>query len=376
MVHLHGASRWRQQVEWAAQVRKDYDSRSFERDALVGEAQPGKAWDAYRVALDAAAAVRAEHGEAANLAPARIAKLTNEQRRQALVPFEPALAALREGVRRRDARFPLRWDDPIEGQLDNLLVARDLVNAAVVRADLMLVDGRDADAVDLLLDGAVFGADFMRSPLLIQQMIGLALVVISTEEAWDEARIAQLDAVEMVRLRDGLVELDQRVESCLSEGSLDTALMVQRLQQPVHHQAFVGELGVFGSWRYGFSFDLMAAECIAELRAAEDDLRRQTTLDWPARQVLANQLHERMVATGNPMLRVSAMNLAAIETSLRTGLARLRLLRAELMWRCSGEVSTLPDPTGSADLVAELRDDVLHLTAAADPSRLRRVAHP
>src|SRR5262249_199332 len=61
----------------------------------------------------------------------------------------------------------------------NLLLARELVNAAVIAARRLQAAGSQQQAVELLLDAATFAADHARAPLLIDQMIGAALVQVA-----------------------------------------------------------------------------------------------------------------------------------------------------------------------------------------------------
>ena len=121
-------------------------------------------------------------------------------------------------------------------------VVGELLEARARRAE-----GRYVDAVHLTLDVMAMGAACVQDGVLINQMVGAALVSIAVD-AWPDEALRAAGAEALQTLRDGLARIDARLPATLD---LDAELreMADALLSVPDQQDWCG----VGSWRYGFS---------------------------------------------------------------------------------------------------------------------------
>lgn len=286
--------------------------------------------------------------------------------------WQPALAELRRGARSKtwSAAPPT---DAGQARVPNLLRARWLVNLAVLEARVLRQAGRDAEAVAWTLDAAAFGADLMRSQLLIDTMIGGAMVVIATAEAWPDAALQRLDPAALRTLADGLQRLDAQVPVQLRlDGELQFAAAM--LQQTGGAEAGYGSAA---AWRYGFSSRWLLADGYLQYAAAVERLAGERALGWAQREAWLELELAALEARGNPVAHGMATSLPAAERSLRTCVTHLRLLRSAIARYLDANAEPFADPLGDGPLdVSPLHDGVLLRSAGAQAGRPleRRVA--
>src|SRR5204863_9382969 len=136
------------------------------------------------------------------------------------------------------------------------LDARWLVNMTVFEARALRLAGQPRAAVERALDAATFGADLVRSGMLIQQMIGAALVAIAADEAWPDAALQQLDRDSLDLLATGLERLDGLLPT-----TIDFQGELRFLAQTLAKSPATAVPGLDArSWRYGFSTQWMLAD--------------------------------------------------------------------------------------------------------------------
>lgn len=286
--------------------------------------------------------------------------------------WQPALAELRRGARSGtwSAAPPT---DPGQARATNLLRARWLVNLAVLEARVLRQAGRDAEAVAWTLDAAAFGADLMRSQLLIDTMIGGAMVVIATAEAWPDAALRQLEPAALRSLADGLQRLDAQVPVQLELGGelqFAAAMLQQAGGTGTGH-------GSAAAWRYGFSSRWQLADGFLQYAAAVERLAGERALGWAQREAWLELELAALEARGNPVAQDMAGGLPAAERSLRTCVTHLRLLRSAIARYLGEGGEPFADPLGEGPLAMEtLPDGVLLRSAGAQVGRPleRRVA--
>jgi hypothetical protein len=329
------ASRWQEVEAWRARAQRDMEARDTKRVPATGEARDGLAF--------------AEYLRAFALAPAGSdwqrpidtrEDLPREEADALVRQLAPAVAAMRAGARSADARRYVDWKSAEPVPAKSLLQARGIVNVAVLQARALLAEARAREAVELLLDAATFGADYVHSPLLVERMIGCALTVIATGEAWRDDDLRMLDAAALELLDAGLARIDARLErapNCLEGEALWLASRAGDLGWSLH------------AWRHGFSWRWQVADAVLRQAAACERLRVGTVADWPARQAQLAAEVQDLEASGNPLF-LGLANLLSAEVSQRQALASVRLLRLAVAHHRGDDRLELRDPAG-ADLL-------------------------
>jgi hypothetical protein len=333
--------RWDAMTSWIASTQRAWDARDFRRAALHGSVVPGSAFERYTAALAYARELQADHDRLVALwhRPETLAAGEAERLR---ARWAPAVAAMREGAHREDARRPVRFDAGVGGQaIADLLGARWIVNTTVLDAREHLAAGAPQAAVEATLDAATFGADLVGSPIMVEQIIGIAMVAIATGETWTDARLAELDAEALTVLANGLRGLDAWLAPglCLQG---EVLLFAHSLDVPARKR--------WHAWRYAFSTRWMTADAVLEVAAALDRSGAISAARWPQRQALVERLNAELAASPNTIVRSGFSHLLTAEQNLRHALASLRMLRIAVDLRRGLGAPLLDDPLGGGAL--------------------------
>jgi hypothetical protein len=253
------------------------------------------------------------------------------------------------------------------------LVARHLANAGVLAAFAALRDGDGQEAVRLLLDVLQLGRDLAQSALLIEQMIGCAVLSIAAGEPVKWANLLRhLDADALRAFAAGLGRLDAGLPLDSRWLASEAVLFANESFEPpppppglptspVDDFSWVG----WRAWRYGFSTRLALADHgFAQLRLAEHVQAlcpRQDAVDLPA----LKGLFAEYTASPNPVTATMTPNLESATKSRLGSIATLRLLRMAVQHAAGETVAPLADPSGGllqwsvdADGNAEFWSDV------------------
>ncbi|MBM4063195.1 MAG: hypothetical protein FJ265_19175 [Planctomycetes bacterium] len=350
VVQMQAGAAWSAMQRTADGLEADWRGRDHRREVLWGESSPGSAFAGYTEALRLAAGLSRDQQPLVSMLPhdddAKVAGA-----RPLLASWRPALAALHRAAHCSDARRPTPGSTPGPGQdgLVSLLHARWLVNVAVLQARAQRLAGEPRAAVESALDAAAFGADLVRGGVLIDAMIGVALVQIATHEAWPEAALRQLGAPALELLAAGLERLDASLPERLPlDGEL--RFMARELQR-------AGALDGYGAaaWRFGFSSRWMLADAFLDYVATADRLQGEPQLSWPQREAWLELELGTLAEGGNPVGAVLAPHLTTAERSLRLGVAHARLLRTAVALHRGLDVPPLRDPLGDGPF-AVVRD--------------------
>jgi hypothetical protein len=320
-----------------------------ERPVLGGDRRPGRAFGHYESALEAAAGILQRDGDEALLRHRR-GQLMPDEQIALRAAWRPAVERLREGARCSDVR-PLRPPDPrSDPSPTNLLAARWLVNMSCDLADELLAAGRDVEAVACTLDAATFGADLLATPLLIDKMIGNALVQIGTTEQWTGERLAALTPEALAALAEGLAGLDARLPVAIDlRGEL--LYSARSLSRPVESGSILG-LNALSAWRHGFCLRGQIAAAILEARAALERLAAGAALPWPERETLLEAEARHLEASTNRIASQHWPMLIRVEgRAFRLVAARFRMLRIEVELRLGRDPPVLGDPLGPGPLL-------------------------
>lgn len=340
--------RWHAMAVAAEADRVAWEQQDFSRSPLWGEATAGNAFESYgRMAALAGSFDRDDtQRRLAALATGR-AEL-DEAGRALLQQWEPVVAEIRAGARCGEARPLTRVQDGFSARVTNLLWVRAAVNAAGAMVRLHAAEDRPLEAVQLALDTATVGADLLRSPLLIEQMIGAAMLAIPMKETLCEDVLAQLDESSLELLAAGLERLDAYVPSVLPlQESMLLAHGLLGSQANLFESAGVPTLA---SWRYGFSDRWMFAEAWRVVRDHERAHFQSSHQPWTAREQTLRSSVDALALVPNPALAVMVPNLTSAEQSMRMAVVELRLLRLAVDVHLGNRGLELVDPLGNGPI--------------------------
>lgn len=370
VVRSCAAGRWQEMQAWAQRAEQQWQARDFTRPPAYGEPQSGSAFAAYHEAASLAATWPEGNQEELTRLRHRPHEVADGEARALLARWQPAIDAMRRGARCSDARRPTDWSLGFNVPVANLLVTRDITNVAVLLARRAQDDGRAGDAVALTLDAATYGADHVHSPLLIERMIGLALVAIATDAAWHDNHLRALPAAALRTLAEGLARIDARLTA--APGCLEGEVLLlanARLPDDNYLSAALGS--GLGSWRYGFSMRAMHADAVLQQAAACERLRATATAPWPERQAAVRRAGAELLAVGNPILDMG-IPMHSAERTLRDTTTLVRLLRLAVAHHLGDELPKLDDPLGDGPLRREQDDDGIRFVSAATRGERQR----
>jgi hypothetical protein len=343
-------------------------ARPTQRAPLLGAATPGLAFDHYAVATTAAAPLdRDRNAEARKLLTADDATVAAAPLRAA---WGPVVDALRAGAQAGDARAPQQGPMTKSGDgILDLLAVRWAANAAAFEARALLHEGRGDDAVRVSLAGMTLGRDVLHSGLLINQIIGCAVLAIGVD-TWTDERLSRLSPTDRELLADGLAALDAQLPVALdfaSELGFAAAAIAQIEAAGGKEQGN----SALGAWRHGFSPRWQLASHFlgyADVVRLADATR---DLPWPEREARLRAAIAEADAAGN----VFVVHLDNVERQLRSAVASVRLLRMALDLHAGRDASALPDPLAAAPIAVTAGDAGVRLASAdaAKQPRLQRL---
>lgn len=347
----------------ANQLRQDYEALPTHHPALWGETVDGRAFAHYDRAAELAHAF--EDVEVVKLA------LQDDIDLQAVMPlreqWQPVVAAARLGSHAADRRMQRSFGTP--EHVASLLVYRRVANLLVLEARCQHAEGDDVEAVRYTLDAMTIGADCVHDGVLINQMIGSALVAIGVE-AWPPERLASLDSAALESLAAGLEALDERMPTNLHL-ERELSVMAELLLGVANQDEWHG----IAPWRYGFSGQWMAAEAFLMMADGAERMNGLGDAPWPECKAEYEREAERMLASGNDAAAMVTPNLVSAAQNLRQTKAMLRLLRLAIAMH-RGVDRSLRDPLGDGDLMLVRDGDATELRSAehgSNPHLSRRV---
>jgi hypothetical protein len=351
--------RQRTDLAWSAMQKQihaidaAWQLRDHRRLPLYGEGTDGRAFDGYEQAIELAKPLcKGSNRELiATLPHKNDAKVEGTEALRER--WRPAIDALRAASRCNDARPPQTSADAPETGVLSLLDARWLVNMTVLEARALRLAGKPREAVERTLDAATFGADLMQSGLLINTMIGAAVVAIAIDEAWPEDALSKLDGPSLDLLAESLDRLDRRLPSFTDlDGEL--RFIGHWLQsRPVEENKDFST----SSWRFGFSPKWMAADAYLHFAAAGERIVDGPNLSWPQRKAWLELEINQMLASGNPITAMMVPNLMSSENTLREVQTRVRLVRMAVAAHRGINSHPLQDPLGAGPFAVAKEGD-------------------
>ncbi|MGK0433643.1 MAG: hypothetical protein ACJA0V_002793 [Planctomycetota bacterium] len=338
IVQTKSSEAWRVLAEEREQLRLECRAMPMTREPLWGQATNEIAFGHYEAAgaimlplNDAMREMRSAWLRAPDKDLSKLALTLREQ-------WLPALAALRAGAHARQLRDDAERAD--NSRFVNLLAYRDLVNAALYEARLLLSEGHDVGGVRCLLDALTLGADCVQDGALINQMVGVAMLAIVSIDCSDDM-IHAMSPVALEQFAEGLALVDRRLpESMSTKREMLFSLDWMRLHQKEYEQQFAG------TWQYGFSSRWMVCEAQSMAATSAARIEQMPAANWHERRRVLKAECQQLADSNNPAAGSLMPNYFAAEDNLRQSLAALRMLRVAVDLYRGIDAPALPDPTG------------------------------
>lgn len=370
--HRHIEARWAQARECADAALAAHLARSGERPCLHPTSEPGNAFDGYARAFALVPAETATPTEDTAPGDELQALLDDAGARPDLTGWRPALAALHDAARRSHANSLADVRMGYELPMLPLQAALNLARAACLHARNEAFAGRGDEALPALFDAMTLAADLGTSPVLVEQMVGMAVLGYVTESALADAVLDRLSDDDLRRLAAALQSVDERIPPTVSPS--DDALLCgqQLLRDEANGNGF--DLSTWRAWRYGFSLRLMVAEAFLDMHEHARTMDAANDEAWPQRRQRFAAFAARVESGRNFFLMLVASNAKGAERELRTVLTRLRLLRQVVAQRLGTRLE-LDDPLGTGKLTrSELDGKVRFAGVGADDGPIHRDA--
>ena len=329
-------------------LREQWLQRPHARLPLWGEATDESAFEHYRRAAELIKPLddqRKTLGKMLRDSDAEIALRCMDLR----AAWRPSLSAMRLGAHSLRA-LDLTATSPGEGVYP-LIHYRSVSNAAALEARILRHEGDLAGSIRLTLDTMAMASDIFHSGVLINQMIGIALLEIAMS-SWPDAALANLKEHDADRLASGLKRLDARMPPRMLTNR-ETVFMTEAMQMAPSQGEWPGMTG----WRYGFSGRWMMAEAVLMTARNFERLEQISDCDWPTRKALFEQILAEVCATENSAAQCMFPNLVHAESSIRRTVGNLRLLRMALDMHRQKAREPLSDPFSSGALLVEKAGD-------------------
>lgn len=335
VVQFKAASSWRTMQDTHKALRAGWLARSDLRTPLWGTPTEGSAFAQYEQAAEVMAGVLEADAKLRDL-PGKTEQQLIEMASELRESWQPALVALRTGAHMDDARIVK--DGPYGAPTVNMLDYRWIANAAAFESRFLRREGRDVESVRTTLDSLTMAADICNEGLLINQMIGVALVAIAVEP-WHDAALQALSTDAKAEFADGLARLDALLPAQI-DTDRELLFVLEAIQDATNHDDWVDG----GSWRYGFSNKWMLADALLMTSINYHRMRNVRSPDWNVRERVSADICKEIDESGNELASHMFPNLISCDKSMRHSLGKVRLLRMALDAHRGEQVQPLADP--------------------------------
>jgi hypothetical protein len=271
----------------------------------------------------------------------------------ALARHGAALDGLRQGAMRADGVYRLKWEEGFSADIPGLLQSQNLTSLAVCRSRLLIEEGKNREAAELLLDTCQFAHDLGTNQMLISEMISNALYGIALEELHELVLHGNLSGADLGEIARELEILDHSYpkngHSLMNEAML-AGYSLLKTDENLRELA-TGMNGRpewdYYAWRALVPQRLIRADAFfTELeymkRFAEADEQ-----SWAASEAVVLNCQAEMAKLKNPVSRVLVPGLTGTSRAGRDRRTQLRLLRVAAQYRATGEILELDDPFGA-----------------------------
>lgn len=346
-VQIQADKSWRAMVALGEEVRQQWQRQPQARTPLWGEATDECAFEHYSRAatlIDSVDGDRRAFFKMIGKSDAEVAALAAELR----PAWQPSIAAMHSGAHSLRA---LRCAKGVGDEESlNLRTFRSVTNAAMLEARILRHEGNATGSMQLTLDSMTMASDIFHSGVVINQMIGIALLAIAMDP-WPDEELAQLDEQTAASFARGLARLDERMPTRMLT-SRETLWMAEHLQKVPNQGDWCG----MGTWRYGFSQRWMLADAVLMTARNFERLEQVPGENWIARKELYDQIVEEVLASSNTAAHCMFPHLISAEQSIRHTVGHVRMLRMALDMHRGIASEPLADPFGTGALVIEEND--------------------
>lgn len=349
--------RWEQMAAQVDAMGAERRSMNTDREAAYGPTMEGAAWSHYEAAFERMNRVWEElpiHNF--DLVEAK----TPEERamRDALLrDLAPAFEALHRGAHARDARTGMNLAD---GSLDGVRLmtrAHYLGTFAVAQARAQVERGEDMDAVATLLDAQQLGRDLIVAPYLMEEMLGLAVLVDPYHLQW----LAEEDAPQMSMVaKEAWLDGMNRIRATIPATSPAWAGELERFGRDLQLAGEPTEPNVPGlksaGWSgpitgpglaYQFSWRSAGADLLARGPGFVGRANAACALAPVAMLEALNDLHAETQIDDNPLVEQFFRHIQSVGKSRIYCMAKFDFLRHALALHLGREAEVPADPWGN-----------------------------
>jgi len=341
-VRMEADKHWREMTLLGDDIREQWLRQPQARLPLWGPATDDNAFDHYRRAVKLIEPIDSLELVVDNQTgsdDARVALHCSGLR----ASWQPCLDAMQSGARSLRA-----MDLPHPSSASStypLIQYRAVVNAAALEARILRHEGDMLRSVQVTLDAMTMASDIFLSGVVINQMIGVALLEIAMEP-WSDSALAKLTDHAANTLASGLAQLDARMPTHMLTRR-ETLFMTEALQAWPCQDEPMG----LAAWRYGFSHRWMLAEAVLMIADGFERLEGIADSDWEIRKAMFERICDETRASNNTFARNMSPNLVHAETSIRQTVGNLRMLRMALEMHRGLTSDPLADPFGTGPLL-------------------------
>jgi hypothetical protein len=342
-------------------LHEEIRQRDMSRPPRPGTPVPGNAWEDYDQALAAVTADKTGLREV-DLFVQRDPKAETEAAQLRVAAHVATYDLLKSGVRREKSDLALHWELGNDLQFPGLLTCSKLGYLVAARARFLARDGKNHEAVELLLDGCQFGRDLSSNSSLLCQVTGQAVCSNLYGELRDLIVSGSLSKEDLLEMDRGLEAADRSYpkfgQTLMNESLYLGYLLLNSKGSPELGDLLGYGVSLPGYWRYGFSPRLTFASAFEEAHSIMKRASAVDELPWPeARKILTDSEQEGR-SSKNPIVRMVVPGFLSSARALRDRRTQLRLLRTAAIWRATGACPELDDPFGTILLHSE-KDGVL-----------------
>jgi hypothetical protein len=345
--------RWEAASNRTAKLKLEATTRKVTRQVLRGKPIPGNAWEEYNIALNASWPAAAGTGTIFYQFASGQPGVDRDLVKQMVAQQMPLLDHLRLGAQRADGQYPYKWET--EDEIPSLLRTRQLSNLAVAQARILTDSGKPQEAADLLLDVIVFGKDLTTNGPLLSNLIGVAVYQIALEQIRHLLSSGKLTQAQLVDLA-GRLEIADREFPAPSSTVANTTLSLGMNVFRGSTAGMDGGLGQRlrdGGWRYAMFPQTTLLDAFEENDAFVERIKKVDQSNFAAAQKELSAVAIEAVASSNAMVRDTVPGMVRSIQAHLEALAKLRLVRAETLFRATGRMPTIADPFGASLLSKE-----------------------
>jgi hypothetical protein len=340
-------ARWEAASNRTAKLKLEAVTRKLPRHVLRGKPIAGNAWEEYKVALDASWPSEAGTGTIFYQFASGEPGVDRELVKKMVAQQMPLLENLRLGAQRTDGQYPYKWET--EDEIPSLLRTRQLSNLAVAQASILTDSGKPQEAADLLLDLTVFARDLTTNGPQLSSLIGVAVYQIAFEQFRHLLSSGKLTQGQLADLARSLEIVDRdfpAASSTVSNTTLSLGMGVFQRSTAAFDGGWEQRMKE-GGWRYAVFRQTTLLDAFEMNDAYVQRIEKVDQANFAAAKKQIDAVAAEAGASSNSIIRDSVPGMKrSIEAHLEA-LAKLRLVRAETLFRGTGKMPTVADPFGA-----------------------------